>query len=80
MHNMRRSTFIHVLIISIFSLVLFTCPFAYAQSHQLADEYWDKANDKLFLKLYYEKELPPEEIVEILSITVNTVYSKKKES
>lgn len=35
------------------------------------------ANDMLFLKLYYEKELPPEEIAEILNLTVSTVYSKK---
>ena len=35
------------------------------------------ANDKLFLKLYYEKELSPEEIAEILNLTVSTVYSKK---
>jgi predicted DNA-binding protein YlxM (UPF0122 family) len=31
----------------------------------------------LFLELYYRKELPPESIAEILSITVNAVYSKK---
>ncbi|MFQ5965379.1 MAG: RNA polymerase sigma factor [Candidatus Scalinduaceae bacterium] len=36
-----------------------------------------EANDKLFLKLYYEKEFPPEEIAEILNLTVSTVYSKK---
>lgn len=35
------------------------------------------ANDMLFLKLYYEQELPPEEIAEILNLTVSTVYSKK---
>ncbi|ODS31605.1 MAG: RNA polymerase sigma factor [Candidatus Scalindua rubra] len=35
------------------------------------------ANDMLFLKLYYEKELPPEEIAEMLNLTVSTVYSKK---
>ena len=35
------------------------------------------ANDMLFLKLYYEKELSPEEIAEILNLTVSTVYSKK---
>ncbi len=35
------------------------------------------ANDMLFLKLYYEEELPPEEIAEILNLTVSTVYSKK---
>jgi tetratricopeptide (TPR) repeat protein len=35
----------HVLIISIFSLVLFTCPFAYAQSHKLSDEYLNKAQE-----------------------------------
>lgn len=35
------------------------------------------ANDMLFLKLYYEKDLPPEEIAEILNLTVSTVYSKK---
>ena len=34
-------------------------------------------NDMLFLKLYYEKELPPEEIAEMLNLTVSTVYSKK---
>jgi len=34
-------------------------------------------NDRLFLKLYYEEELPPEEIAEILKLTVSTVYSKK---
>ncbi len=34
-------------------------------------------NDLLFLKLYYEKELPPEEIAEMLNLTVNAIYSKK---
>ncbi len=34
-------------------------------------------NDMLFFKLYYEKELPPEEIAEMLNLTVSTVYSKK---
>ena len=33
--------------------------------------------DILFIKLYYEEELPPEEIAEILDLTVSTVYSKK---
>ena len=42
---MRRATLICVLIISIFSLVLFTCPFAYAQSHKLSDECWNKAEE-----------------------------------
>ena len=42
---MKRATHIYVLIISIFSLVLFTCPFAYAQSHKLADEYFNKAQE-----------------------------------
>jgi tetratricopeptide (TPR) repeat protein len=45
MYNMRRATLICVLIISIFSLVLFTCPFAYAQSHKLSDECWNKAEE-----------------------------------
>ncbi len=40
-----RKYLLHILIISIFSLVLFTCPFAYAQSHKLADEYWNKAHE-----------------------------------
>lgn len=35
------------------------------------------SNDKLFLKLYYEKELPPEEIAEILNLSVSAIYSKK---
>ena len=35
------------------------------------------STDKLFIKLYYEKELPPEEIAEIMNISVNAIYSKK---
>jgi Na+-transporting NADH:ubiquinone oxidoreductase subunit NqrC len=35
----------HILIITIFSLVLFTCPFVSAQSHKLAEEYWNKAQE-----------------------------------
>lgn len=35
------------------------------------------SSDKLFVKLHYEKELPPEEIASIMNISVNTVYSKK---
>ncbi|MEW6109630.1 MAG: sigma-70 family RNA polymerase sigma factor [Nitrospirota bacterium] len=35
------------------------------------------ANDKLFLQYYYIEELPPEEIAEIMSITVSAIYSKK---
>jgi RNA polymerase sigma-70 factor (ECF subfamily) len=33
--------------------------------------------DRLFMELFYEKELPPEEIAEIMNVSVNTVYSKK---
>jgi len=40
-----RKYLLHVLIISIFSLVLFTSPFVSAQSYKLANEYWDKANE-----------------------------------
>jgi len=40
-----RKYLLHVLIMSIFSLVLFTCPFVFAQSHQLTDEYWNKAQE-----------------------------------
>ena len=40
-----RKYLLHVLIISIFSLVLFACPFVSAQSHKLADEYWSKAHE-----------------------------------
>jgi CHAT domain-containing protein/Tfp pilus assembly protein PilF len=35
----------NLIILIILSLVLFTCSFVYAQSHQLADEYWNKAHD-----------------------------------
>jgi RNA polymerase sigma factor (sigma-70 family) len=35
------------------------------------------SSDALFMKLFYEKGLPPEEIATILNVTVNTVYSKK---
>lgn len=40
-----RKHLLHVLIISIFSLVLFACSLVSAQSHQLADEYWDQAQE-----------------------------------
>ncbi len=33
--------------------------------------------DRLFMELYYTKELPPEEIADIMNISVSTVYSKK---
>ena len=33
--------------------------------------------DRLFLKLYFEKRLSPKEIAKILNITESTVYSKK---
>ena len=35
------------------------------------------SSDRLFMKLYYEKELPPEEIAGIMNVSVNTIYSKK---
>ena len=35
------------------------------------------AKDKLFLELSYGKKLPPGKIAEILSVTVDNVYSKK---
>lgn len=35
------------------------------------------SNDRLFLKYYYEDELPPEEIAEIMNLSVSAIYSKK---
>ncbi|MHA2039239.1 MAG: RNA polymerase sigma factor [Promethearchaeota archaeon] len=35
-------------------------------------------SDRLFMKLYYVKELPPDEIANIMNVSVNTIYSKKK--
>lgn len=35
------------------------------------------ASDRLFMELFYEKELSPEEIAEIMNVSVNTVYSRK---
>lgn len=35
------------------------------------------SSDRLFMKLYYENELPPEEIAKIMHVSVNTIYSKK---
>ncbi len=35
------------------------------------------SSDRLFMELYYNKELPPEDIADIMNISVNTVYSKK---
>ena len=34
-------------------------------------------DDLFFLSLYYEEELPPERIAEILGVSIGTVYSKK---
>jgi RNA polymerase sigma-70 factor (ECF subfamily) len=34
-------------------------------------------SDKLFIRLYYEKELPEEEIAGIMHVSINTIYSKK---
>lgn len=33
--------------------------------------------DRLFMKLFYEKGCSPEEIADIMNISVNTVYSRK---
>ncbi len=35
------------------------------------------SSDRLFITLYYEKELPPEEIAGIMNVSVNTIYSRK---
>lgn len=35
------------------------------------------SSDRLFIRLQYEKDLPPEEIAIIINASVNTVYSKK---
>jgi RNA polymerase sigma-70 factor (ECF subfamily) len=35
------------------------------------------SSDRLFMELFYEKELPPEEIAGIMNVSVNTIYSKK---
>jgi RNA polymerase sigma-70 factor (ECF subfamily) len=35
------------------------------------------SSDRLFITLYYEKELPPEEVAGIMNVSVNTIYSRK---
>ncbi len=35
------------------------------------------SNDKLFLKYYYEDDLPPEEIAKVMNLSVSAIYSKK---
>ncbi|MEW6599801.1 MAG: sigma-70 family RNA polymerase sigma factor [Nitrospirota bacterium] len=35
------------------------------------------SSDLLFIDLYYRRELPPEEVADILNITVSSVYSRK---
>jgi RNA polymerase sigma-70 factor (ECF subfamily) len=35
------------------------------------------SSDRLFMELYYKKELSPEEIARIMNVSVGTVYSKK---
>ena len=34
--------------------------------------------DKLFLRLYYDRQFPPERIAGIMHVSINTVYSRKK--
>ncbi len=34
------------------------------------------SSDRFFVKLYYEKELSPEQIANIMHVSVNTIYSK----
>jgi len=34
-------------------------------------------SERLFIRLYYEKELSDEEVAGILHVSINTVYSKK---
>ena len=34
------------------------------------------SSDRFFVKLYYEKELPPEEIANIMHVSVSAIYSK----
>lgn len=36
------------------------------------------ASDQLFMKCYFEKELPVEEIAVIMDVSINTIYSRKK--
>lgn len=35
------------------------------------------SSDRLFMELFYEKELAPEEIAGVMNVSVNTIYSKK---
>ena len=35
------------------------------------------SSDRFFVKLYYEKELSPEEIANIMHLSVSAIYSKK---
>ena len=77
-----RKYLLHVLIISIFSLVLFTCPFVSAQSYKLSDEYWNKANElqkqgkyldaaKMFEKSAQAEKASPSPRMEELAYALN---------
>lgn len=35
------------------------------------------SSDRLFMELYYERELSPEEIAVVMNVSVNAIYSKK---
>lgn len=50
-----------------------------SEEAKLLDELMDGLNssDRLFLKYYYEDDLPPEEIARIMNLTVSAIYSKK---
>jgi RNA polymerase sigma-70 factor (ECF subfamily) len=47
----------------------------YALLHELMEGL--NAKEKLFLKYFYEDDLPPEKIASLMSVSVNTIYSTK---
>lgn len=71
------------LIVLMFFLVLFSCSHVYAQSHQLADEYWNKAMElknqdkyleaaKMFEKAAQAEKASPSPRMKALTVQLNT--------
>lgn len=52
---------------------------AESEQYQLLRELMESLNpkEKLFLKYFYEDDLPPEEIASLMSVSVSTIYSTK---
>jgi len=77
-----RNAMVNVLIGILSLLMLTTAGFSQKSGAEIEKKVKNiieslSSKDQLFIELYYYKELKPEEIANILKISVNTVYSIK---